>query len=55
MKKLLKTREFAAQEFLQHCYCLELIKVCEIFWTIDLVMCNITTAQKISPVFTLLT
>ena len=53
MKTLLKIREFAAQEFLQNCYCLELLKVCKTFSIFDLVMCN-TTAQKTSPVFTLL-
>ena len=45
MKTLLKIGEFVAQVFLQNFYCLDLLKVCEIFSIFDLVMCN-TTAQK---------
>ena len=41
-------REFAAQEFLQNCYCLELLKVCEIFSIFDLVMCKFTAQKNIS-------
>ena len=39
MKTLLRIQEFAAQEFLQNCYCLELLKVCEILSIFYLVMC----------------
>ena len=41
MEKLLKIREFAAQEFLQNCYCLELLKVRE---------CVTLLLKRISPV-----
>ena len=48
MKTLLKIhvrkkaqKRFAAQEFWQNYYCLDLLNVCEIFPIIDLVMCNI--------------
>ena len=50
MKTLLKMREFAAKEFLQNCYCLELLKVYEIFLINDLVICVTLLLKRISPV-----
>ena len=48
MNALLEIREFTAKEFLQNCYCLELLKVCEIFSIFYLVMCNITAQKNIT-------
>ena len=48
MKTLLKMREFAAKEFLQNCYCLELLKVYEIFLINDLVICVTLLLKRIS-------
>ena len=50
MKTLLKMREFAAQEFLQNRYCIELLKVCEIFSIFELVICVTLLFKRISPV-----
>ena len=46
MKMLLKIQEFAAQEFWQNWYWLDLLTVCIIFSIFDLGICNITTTQK---------
>ena len=48
LKTLLKIQEFAAQEFLQNCYCLELLKVWEMFLIFDAVIFNITARKNIT-------
>ena len=48
MNTLLEIRKFTAKELLQNCYCLELLKVCEIFSIFYLVMCNITVQKNIT-------
>ena len=45
LKTLLKIQEFAAQEFLQSCYCLDLLKVWEMFLIFDAVIFNITARR----------
>ena len=45
---LLKKQEFPAQEFLKNCYCLDLLKVCEIFLIFDSFIFNITTQENIT-------
>ena len=48
LKTLLKLQEFPAQEFLQNDYCLELLKVCEIFFIFDSVIFSITSQKNIT-------
>ena len=48
LKTLLKIQEFSAREFLQNCYCLDLLKVCEIFFVFDLVIFSITVQKNIT-------
>ena len=41
-------KKFAAQEFRQNCYWLDVLNVCEKFLINDLVMCNITAQKNIT-------
>ena len=41
-------KRFAAQEFWQNCYWLDLLNVYEIFPIIDLVMCKVTAQKNIT-------
>ena len=48
LKTLLKIQEFPAQEFLQNGYCLDLLKVCEMFFIFDSVIFSITAQKNIT-------
>ena len=48
LRTLLKIQEFRTQKFLQNCYCLDLLKACEIFLIFDPVIFNITAQKNIT-------